>query len=706
MAEKGSPFADIPRTARGHLGLVFYEAVFRIIGLAQMRAGIAGKSIDAVFEEYPFLAPYFAELRPRLPQEIDWANSLQWLEEEIAKWESDTSSWLPLRALREALRLSRDVSLGLILIGLVEEESSFGSLFANFQGPGGPSRPSLGLVHTLLGAGRAAQAVGLSELSRGLVDSGLTEVINPAAPRTEWILRVSPAMWQAICGDPIAVPLPGTHFTPPQSLPSSEDSSLAPSVRLRLPAIASLLSSGDTRALVVRGMPGCDRLAVADAILRLLEYARMEVDASFVPGNERWRLLGPILSAMHAIPVFTPELAAGETFALPQIAGYSDPIVLILGREGGFAGPGSENSVTIQLEIDPPAARRELWQRCLGDSSAEDLAGLTDRFILPARYLRQAGQLAKSYASVEGRKAITVADVQSATRAINRQQLDALATPLDAVGDWAHLIVSASTATELSVLERRCRHRERLATAGREFPGGLGIGVRALLEGPSGTGKTLAARTLAAALDLDLYRIDLSAIVNKYVGETEKNLSRVLCHAEDLNVILLLDEGDALLARRTDVRSSHDRYANLETNYLLQRLETYTGIVLITTNLGHAIDSAFRRRMDAVVKFYLPDPAQRWQLWNIHLPSDHLVPAAALERIALRHAFTGGQIRNAAVHAALLAIERGSARIGEGDLLAAVKVEYRKAGASFPGVEESGDGGSHESLGGFLRAIS
>ena len=178
MAEKGSPFADIPRTARGHLGLVFYEAVFRIIGYAQMRAGMSGKSIDAVFEEYPFLGPYFAELRPRLPQEIDWAGSLQWLEEEIAKWESDTSLWLPLRALREALRFSRDVSLGLVLLGLVEEESSFGSLFANFQGPGGPSRPSLGLVHTLLGAGRAAQAVGLSDLSRGLVDSGLTEVVG------------------------------------------------------------------------------------------------------------------------------------------------------------------------------------------------------------------------------------------------------------------------------------------------------------------------------------------------------------------------------------------------------------------------------------------------------------------------------------------------------------------------------------------------
>jgi hypothetical protein len=409
---------------------------------------------------------------------------------------------------------------------------------------------------------------------------------------------------------------------------------------------------------------------------------------------------------MRAVPVFAPELTAGETLDLPLVAGYSGPLIVILGQEGGLSGAGSENSATIHLEPESPATRRQLWHHALGDYPVEDLAGIAERFVLPARYLRQASQLAKSYAALDNRKAITADDVQCATRAINRQQLDALASPLEAAGDWSQLIVSPSTGADLSALERRCRHRERLSTAGQEFPGGLNTGVRALLEGPSGTGKTLAARTLAAELGLDLYRVDLSAIVNKYVGETEKNLSRVLGRAEDLNVILLLDEGDALLARRTDVRSAHDRYANLETNYLLQRLESYTGIVLITTNLGHAIDSAFRRRMDVVVKFYLPDPSQRWQLWNIHMPSGHSVSHKGLERISVRHALTGGQIRNAAVHAALLAIERGAPRIGESDLVAAVKLEYRKAGASFPGDDEPLADTSHESLGAFLRAIS
>ena len=184
-------------------------------------------------------------------------------------------------------------------------------------------------------------------------------------------------------------------------------------------------------------------------------------------------------------------------------------------------------------------------------------------------------------------------------------------------------------------------------------------------------------------MGLDLYRVDLAAVVNKYVGETEKNLSRVLSRAEDLNVILLLDEGDSLMTRRTDVKSANDRYANLETNYLLQRLEHYTGIVLVTKNAGKAIDSAFRRRMDAVVKFHLPDVVDRWRLWQAHLPIGHEVDAPALEEIAQRYQLTGGQIRNVCVNAALTSLAVGQDGLRLSQLRAALQAEHRKAGASF-----------------------
>ena len=183
---------------------------------------------------------------------------------------------------------------------------------------------------------------------------------------------------------------------------------------------------------------------------------------------------------------------------------------------------------------------------------------------------------------------------------------------------------------------------------------------------------------------MDLYRVDLAAVVNKYIGETEKNLHRVLSTAEDLDVVLLLDEGDALLGTRTEVRSSNDRYANLETNYLLQRLENYQGIVLITTNAGENIDSAFQRRMDVVVNFVTPQAEERWHIWQLHLPEAHTVDQAALEQIAVRCTMTGGQIRNAAQLATLLALDSRAGVVSEAHLEQAVHSEYRKAGATSP----------------------
>jgi SpoVK/Ycf46/Vps4 family AAA+-type ATPase len=204
-----------------------------------------------------------------------------------------------------------------------------------------------------------------------------------------------------------------------------------------------------------------------------------------------------------------------------------------------------------------------------------------------------------------------------------------------------------------------------------------------LFSGPSGTGKTLSARLLASVLGKDLYRLDLSGVVNKYLGETEKNLDRVFGIAEALDVVLLIDEGDVLLGRRTDVHSSNDRYANLETNYLLQRLESFQGIVVITTNAEQHIDGAFARRLDVVVEFSAPGPEQRCALWEIHLPADHRVSDALLGDLAGRCGLTGGQVRNAVLHAALLALDDGG-HVGDDQLIAAVRREYRKSGSVCP----------------------
>ena len=167
----------------------------------------------------------------------------------------------------------------------------------------------------------------------------------------------------------------------------------------------------------------------------------------------------------------------------------------------------------------------------------------------------------------------------------------------------------------------------------------------------------MAAEILAVELEMNIYRVDLAAVVNKYIGETEKNLHRVLSRAEELDVILLLDEGDALLGQRTEVKSANDRYANLEADYLLQRLENYQGIVVVTTNAWEHIDDAFQRRMDVVVSFIPPQALERWHIWQVHLPDDHGVDHDHLEEVAVRCALTGGQIRNAVLPVTLLALD-------------------------------------------------
>jgi SpoVK/Ycf46/Vps4 family AAA+-type ATPase len=297
--------------------------------------------------------------------------------------------------------------------------------------------------------------------------------------------------------------------------------------------------------------------------------------------------------------------------------------------------------------------------------------------------IRRAAKLANASASLAGRTQITVDDVRQASRALNRQTLDSLATPVVSSGDWSSLAVKTQTLNELRNLEIRCSQRERLQGSVGSMLGQMNHGVRALFSGPSGTGKTLAARVLSSVLQKDLYRLDLSTVVNKYIGETEKNLSRLLARAEELDVILLLDEGDALLTKRTEVNTANDRYANLETNYLLQRLETFEGILIVTTNAGDRIDRAFARRMDIVINFPTPDVQERWNIWQLHLPELHSVQYSLLEEVAQRCEMTGGQIRNAILHASLMALNNGG-MMNSAHLESAVKREYQKSGAVCP----------------------
>ncbi|MBA4182215.1 MAG: hypothetical protein C0506_16650 [Anaerolinea sp.] len=207
-----------------------------------------------------------------------------------------------------------------------------------------------------------------------------------------------------------------------------------------------------------------------------------------------------------------------------------------------------------------------------------------------------------------------------------------------------------------------------------------------LFAGPPGTGKTLAAEVMANALDVDLLVVDISRVVSKWIGETEKNLASVFDAAERAQSVLFFDEADALFGRRTEVSDAHDRYANLETAYLLSRLERFEGLAIMATNLRQNIDPAFLRRLEFVVNFDEPDREARYQIWRRHIPGDGVLDSEVnLYELAALYPVVGGLIRNSAVAAAFLAAADGG-RIMRGHLVRAVRREYEKAGKAFPGV--------------------
>jgi SpoVK/Ycf46/Vps4 family AAA+-type ATPase len=218
--------------------------------------------------------------------------------------------------------------------------------------------------------------------------------------------------------------------------------------------------------------------------------------------------------------------------------------------------------------------------------------------------------------------------------------------------------------------------------------GARGLGISALFAGVSGTGKTMAAEVLANELRLDLYRIDLSAVISKFIGETEKNLRRVFDAAEEGGAILLFDEADALFGKRSEVKDSHDRYANIEVSYLLQRMEAYRGLAILTTNLKSALDTAFLRRIRFIVQFPFPDAAQRAEIWRRIFPPD--TPTENLDRNRLaRLNVAGGNIRNIALNAAFLAADAGEP-VRMSHLLRAAQSEYLKLEKSLTEAEVGG----------------
>jgi hypothetical protein len=667
-------FADFAATPAEHFRLYFFGAVLVCIE----HAAACAESFDAAMERFPFLVGYNNELAQRLAGLSSHEAFSQWCSA-LEAFESRASGHLPLCALRKFLGLDVAGAMCLVMVGLAEEDQRFGVLFETLQGTPGQRRPTSGL---LLQCWREHLATAdFSSLLRRGRDLGLLRVVNAEAAQHDLALQIPPAVWEALRGDALGSCLPWARYRSAESLLSLDELILPPGIRAAADALPQMIESGEARAVILRGARHNGRRTLLGALARLMGRGALELRGCEKIDQVRWSEAAILALLRNVLPIAAFDLGPGQTLPLPEDWPAGVPLGVALGRQGGVAGELASEAVTLSLDLPQLESRRAHWQRCLPTAAPELVEEISARHRVPSGQIHRAARLARMRAMLTGESQSVGCHVIDALRTLNRESLDALARRLPAEGDWSCLSASAQTLSELQHLESRCRHREHLPAMLDAVPA---VGVRALFTGPSGTGKTLAARLLAACLQKDLYRLDLSAVVNKYIGETEKNLNRIFDAAEELDVILLLDEGDALLGQRTDVQNANDRYANLETNFLLQRFESYEGILLVTTNARSGrIDSAFERRMDVTVEFHAPDEYERLALWDLHLPPGREVSEEFLSEVASRCEFTGGQIRNATLHAALLALDNGGV-VKNAILESAIRREYAKQGAMCP----------------------
>ena len=338
--------------------------------------------------------------------------------------------------------------------------------------------------------------------------------------------------------------------------------------------------------------------------------------------------------------------------------------VLLFGSSTWDPQWSTRNPLAVDAPVLTVGDRIELWARELGAAGRNATAGLSAEGLAghlplgPAQVQRAVDAARTSAQLRDGH--ITAEDLRRGVRAQNAAGLERLARRIEPEVGWDDLVLAPNVRRALVELAARARHRDTVLAEWRmRRGGGRGRGVTALFAGDSGTGKTMSAEVIARDLGLDLYTVNLATVVDKYIGETEKNLERIFAEAGGVNAVLFFDEADAIFGKRSDVKDAHDRYANIESAYLLQRLETFDGLAVLASNLRANIDEAFTRRLDAIIDFPAPTPELRRALW-VHCLAAPLPLADDLDLDFLAESFemAGGNIRSASTTAAYLAAAR------------------------------------------------
>ncbi|MCI0744226.1 MAG: ATP-binding protein [Verrucomicrobia subdivision 3 bacterium] len=572
--------------------------------------------------------------------------------------------------LSEALSLTLTETLAVALAAAVEEDLMVGRALAHLQSPVGGSRPTLGLLATALLETTPPGAGPIETLSTGAgMRSGLLTLLNETAPLPERAVSVPAAICLALGGHDAAWPgaTIGLGETAPALLP--------PSILEEAKRQAAGLTASTQRLLVVRTGSVSEGKSVAAEIARSLGRRAVFIE------TEKTNSLGPWLLLRGLLPVFRFELGPGERKLIAPISSYGGPVIALCGPDGSVESPNGA-ALSWSLPVPGREERARLWEQALGVGELADELARHHRH--GSGRIAHLGRLAHHHAVLKGREQLVMEDIVAASWSGEGGGLDMLAQPIrDRIADEA-LVVTERLRGDLEMLLLRCRARDSLAEKlGASATARYHPGVRALFVGPSGTGKTLAAGWLATKMGMPLYRVDLASVTSKYIGETEKNLAQLLARAEQSEVVLLFDEADSMFGKRTEINEANDRFANAQTNYLLQRIESFDGITILTSNSRARFDEAFARRLDLIVEFPAPGPEERRRLWQSHLGENHALTQAELNQLAATADLCGGHIRNVVLAAAVRARTLGRP-IDSSDLALGLISEYRKLGRQLP----------------------
>lgn len=597
---------------------------------------------------------------------------------------SGPSAWTPdaehpLDRLAQGFGLSpAEVDL-VLLAGLPDEHEGYSGVLRTLH-PRGEPRPTTGLAAQLL-CGSPSERRMLRALLEGgpAIRSGALR-LGDDGPFFERTLHLADGLWAALAGldawpsalnrlaGPVATSGLATWLGGDAALPAREALAAGEPWTVLVSAESDELAQQRGAALVA---------AAGGDPLRLVFPAAPSADV------ERLASVHAVVRGMIPVLRVLPGDGPGAPEA-PALSAHPGPVV-VCARTGGMLVRGERPVVEVPAPRLTTAARGEMWREVLPEL-AGDASDLAARYTVEPDTAAAAAGDARALARLEGR-APEAADVARGVRTRAGLSLSSGVRLLRPAATWDQLVVAPRRRAQLREAIDRLLHQATVLDDWRFLRGRAGArGVRMLFAGPSGTGKTLAAEVMAGTLGVDLLLVDVSRVVSKWIGETEKNLSEVFDVAERAQAVLFFDEADALFGRRTEVSDAHDRYANLETAYLLTRLERFEGLAVLSTNLRQSLDPAFLRRIEFILDFEEPAAAEREALWRCHLPPGApLAPDLDVEQLAALYPVVGGFIKNAAVAAAFLAAAEDSP-ITRGHVVRAIRREYDKAGRAFPGL--------------------